>query len=275
MLTKASIRLVTSLRQRKFRRLEGLFVAEGPRLVGELLSAFTCRELFATREWLELHASQYPLVTIVEVTDAELARISSLQAPQQVVALFEIPVDEASITHAIARRQGSSDDGSTATADSSHVIPDGLHIALDGVQDPGNLGTIIRLADWFGVHHLWCSPQTADVWNPKVVQATMGGIARVHVHYVDLPLFLASLPPSLPVYGTALDGESIWTTPLSADGIIVMGNEGNGVTPEVDALCRHRLLIPNYPSGQVTTESLNVAMATGIVLAEFRRRTVL
>ncbi|MCR4994477.1 MAG: RNA methyltransferase [Bacteroidales bacterium] len=250
MLTKATIRLVVSLRQRKFRRQEGLFVAEGPRLVGELLSVFTCRHLLATREWLDLHDVRCKGMERTEVTAAELMRISSLQTPQQVVALFEIPREEALPSCALNE----------------------LHLALDGVQDPGNLGTIIRLADWFGVHHLWCSPMTADVWNPKVVQATMGGIARVQVHYLDLPAFLASLPSDFPIYGTALDGQSIWQTPLANRGIIVMGNEGNGVTEEVDRLCRHRLLIPNYPPEQQTTESLNVAMATGIVLAEFRRR---
>lgn len=250
MLTKSTIRLITSLRQRKFRRQEGLFVAEGPRLVGELLSVFRCRLLLATREWMETDGRQWLDKPLEEIKESELERVSALQTPQQVVALFEIP-DET-----LCRP----------------VSFEGLHIALDGVQDPGNLGTIIRLADWFGVRHIWCSPITADVWNPKVVQATMGGLARVCVHDVDLPVFLRALPNDFPIYGTSLNGQSIWTSPLDERGIIVMGNEGNGLTPEVDALCRQRLFIPNYPVGQPTTESLNVAMATGIVLSEFRRR---
>lgn len=250
MLTKATIRLVTSLRQRKFRRQEGLFVAEGPRLIGELLSVFRCRLLLATEEWAKDNGDAIVAHSSVIITHDELSRISSLQTPQQAAALFEIP--------------------SFSAPDVSSLK--GLHIALDGVQDPGNLGTIIRVADWFGVRHLWCSPQTADVWNPKVVQATMGGIARVQVHYVDLPSLLSSLPASFPIYDTKLDGQSLWSESLSDDGVIVMGNEGNGVTREVSALCRRHLFIPNYPSDQPTTESLNVAMATGIVLAEFRRR---
>ncbi len=256
MLTKSTIRLITSLRQRKFRRQEGLFVAEGPRLVGELLPAFRCKLLLATQEWMADEGHKWGGCPMEVITSAELERVSSLQTPQQVVALFEIPDDE---------------NFAIDTAASS-VATEGLHIALDGVQDPGNLGTIIRLADWFGIRHIWCSPITADVWNPKVVQATMGGIARVSVHYVELPAFLAALPAEVPVYGTSLDGDSLWDSSLSDNGIIVMGNEGNGVTSEVNSLCRRRLFIPNYPAGQPTTESLNVAMATGIVLAEFRRR---
>lgn len=250
MLTKATIRLVTSLRQRKFRRQEGLFVAEGPRLIGELLPVFRCRLLLATEEWAKDNGDDISAHSSEIITHDELSRISSLQTPQQVAALFEIP--------------------SFASPDASSL--EGLHIALDGVQDPGNLGTIIRVADWFGVRHLWCSLQTADVWNPKVVQATMGGIARVQVHYLDLPSFLSSLSSSFPIYDTKLDGQSLWHESLSDDGIIVLGNEGNGVSPEVSALCQRHLFIPSYPSDQPTTESLNVAMATGIVLAEFRRR---
>ena len=250
MLTKATIRLVTSLRQRKFRRQEGLFVAEGPRLIGELLPVFRCRLLLATEEWAKDNTAAIGVHPSEIITHDELSRISALQTPQQVVALFEIP--------------------SFSAPDAPSLK--GLHIALDGVQDPGNFGTIIRVADWFGIHHLWCSSQTADVWNPKVVQATMGGIARVQVHYVELPSFLSSLPSGFPVYDTKLDGQSLWHEPLSGDGIIVMGNEGNGVSDEVSALCQRHLFIPNYQSDQPTTESLNVAMATGIVLAEFRRR---
>lgn len=250
MLSKSVIRLVRSLDTRKGRRQEGLFVAEGPRLVGELLGHFRCHHLYATAEWLTTAASRVAPFPHTEVSAEELARISLLQTPQQVLALFHIPDDQ-------------------------HPDPTrltGLHLALDSVQDPGNLGTIIRVADWFGIEHIWCSTTTADVWNPKVVQASMGGLSRVRVHYLDLCPFLASLTDDFPIYGTSLDGQSLWNEPLSQQGIIVMGNEGNGVSAEVDALCTRRLLIPNYPPGRTTTESLNVAMATGIVLAEFRRQ---
>ena len=147
-----------------------------------------------------------------------------------------------------------------------------LCLALDGIQDPGNLGTIVRVADWFGVKHIFCSDNTCDVWNPKTVQATMGGISRVRVHYFNLPQLLASLPAEVPVYGTSLQGDDLWTAPLTAQGIVVMGNEGNGMTEEVKAFCQRQLLIPPYPTNRQTIESLNVGMATGIVLAEFRRR---
>ena len=244
MLSKATIKLIRSLDSRKGRRKEGLFVAEGPKLVHELIDHFECVRLIATEAW---HHYQTEIVR-----DEELQRVSLQQSPQQVLALFRIPQD---------------------VLPPIQIVTEQLCIALDGVQDPGNLGTIVRLADWFGVEHIFCSTGTADIWNPKAVQATMGALARVRVHYLDLPNYLRNLPTNVPVYGTSLNGNNLWASSLSTSGIIVMGNEGNGVSEEVDALCGERLLIPNYPIGRQTTDSLNVAMATGIVLAEFRRRT--
>ncbi|WP_349939365.1 RNA methyltransferase, partial [Bacteroides cellulosilyticus] len=144
-------------------------------------------------------------------------------------------------------------------------------LALDDVQDPGNLGTIIRLADWFGIEHIFCSPNTVDVYNPKTVQATMGGIARVKLHYTSLPDLIQSLK-DIPVYGTFLDGENMYTQKLSSNGLIVMGNEGNGIGKEVEQLINRKLYIPNYPAERETSESLNVAIATAVVCAEFRRQ---
>ena len=144
-----------------------------------------------------------------------------------------------------------------------------LTLALDGVQDPGNLGTIVRLADWFGIRHIFCSFDSADIYNPKSTQATMGALARVDVHYVDLPLALRSV--EAPVYGTFLDGQDIYTQDLSAHGVIVMGNEGRGISKAVAELVSHRLFVPPYPAQRPTVESLNVAIATAIVCAEFRR----
>jgi TrmH family RNA methyltransferase len=146
-----------------------------------------------------------------------------------------------------------------------------LSIALDGVQDPGNLGTIIRIADWFGISDIICSEDTVDAWNPKVVQATMGSIARVNIIYTNLPSFLDSLPTDFPVYGTLLDGENIYTQQLTKEGLIVMGNEGNGISTEIRPLVGRRLFIPSYHPAD-TAESLNVAIATAITCAEFRRR---
>ena len=147
----------------------------------------------------------------------------------------------------------------------SKVISKSLCLALDNIQDPGNLGTIIRLADWFGIEDIFCSTGTVDVFNPKTVQATMGAIARVKVHYCDLPKLISSLK-GIPVYGTFLDGNIIYSETLSANGLIVMGNEGNGISREVEALINRRLYIPNYPQERETSESLNVAIATACLL---------
>ena len=259
MLSKNLIRLVRQLDTHKGRRRAGLFVAEGPRLVGELLGHFSCVRLVATAEWADTFAQQQRVSPIPDlpaielVTPEELCRLSLLSTPQQVLAVLRIPEYTFEPERACSQ----------------------LTLVLDGVQDPGNVGTIVRLADWFGVEDIWCSPQTADVWNPKAVQASMGGLARVRVHYINILSALASLPSHVPVYSTSLQGRVLWDAPLSAEGgVIVMGNEGNGVSPEVAAVCHERLLIPNYPEGRLSTESLNVAMATGIVLAEFRRRAV-
>ena len=187
----------------------------------------------------------------MEVTDEELAKASFLKHPQQVLAVFP----------------------TSASSNSQHPSANTQHLTLmlDGVQDPGNLGTIIRIADWFGIADIYCSLDTADVYNPKVVQATMGSIARVNVHYADLEELIGELPAGTPVYGTMLDGENIYETELQPHGVIIMGNEGNGLSPEIIRLLTHRLLIPNYPPNRPTADSLNVAVATAIVCAEFRR----
>ena len=147
-----------------------------------------------------------------------------------------------------------------------------LCMGLDDVQDPGNVGTIVRLADWFGIEQIYASQHTADVFSPKVVQATMGALARVRVEYVDLPLFLSSLPSQLPIMGTFLEGNNVYESKLPANGILIMGNEGNGISEAVGKLVTQRLHIPNFPQGRLTSESLNVAIATAIVCSEFRRR---
>lgn len=247
MLSKNLIKLVHSLDSKKNRRKEGLFVAEGHKVVGDLMRRMCPEVVIATDDWIP--AAEYS-GRLIRVTDEELCKVSFLKSPQQVLALFRIADMER-----CAEGAG---------------VADGLAIALDGVQDPGNLGTIIRVADWFGIKDIYCSPDTADVYNPKVVQATMGSIARVNVVYTDLPRLLDSLPDGFPVYGTQLDGDNIYARQLSARGIIVMGNEGNGISPAVRQRVTHRLLIPSFASGD-TAESLNVAIATAIVCSEFRR----
>ena len=244
MLSKNQIKLIKSLETKKNRKREGLFVAEGPKVVGDLLRAG-----FQPHSIISTHPSPLtPHPTLI--TDDELRRISFLQHPQEVLAIFHIP--ESNHPSAISHQ------------------PSTLALALDGVQDPGNVGTIIRIADWFGISHIFCSPDTADVYNPKVVQATMGSLAHVCITYCDLVPLLSKA--DVPIYGTLLDGHDIYQQPLSENGIIVMGNEGNGISPEVRQLVTNKLLIPNFNQNSETAESLNVAIATAITLSEFRRR---
>ena len=236
MISKNQLKAVRQLEMKKYRTREGLFVAEGPKVVGDLLRCgFRPAMLFATAEW---NGSDAQLVT-----EDELRKLSFLQHPQQVLAVFPIP----DVQPAAQKSQ--------------------LALVLDGVQDPGNLGTIIRIADWFGIATIFCSEDTADAWNPKVVQATMGSIARVQIVYCDLQQLLKDT--TLPVYGTLLDGNNIYEQELKPEGYIVMGNEGNGISAPIRQLVTHRLLIPSFRPG---AESLNVAIATAITCSEFRRR---
>ncbi len=244
MISKNQLKYIRQLEQKKYRRREGLFVAEGTKVVGDLLQRYRPEAVFATADW-QAPAGIKPQL----VTDDELRRISFLQHPQQVLALFPLPTINSKLS----------------------TINSTLSLALDGVQDPGNLGTIIRIADWFGISTIICSEDTVDAWNPKVVQATMGSIARVNIIYNNLPDFLDSLPADFPVYGTFLDGDNIYTQELTHEGLIIMGNEGNGISDAVRAKVNRRLLIPDFHQGE-TADSLNVAIATAITCSEFRRR---
>ena len=243
MISKNQIKLIKQLELKKFRQREGLFVAEGPKVVNDLMSRWKPTVVFATDDYL----SPQP-VEIQRISSDELRKVSFLQHPQQVLAIFPIP---------------------QATAHKPQMKD--LVLALDDVQDPGNLGTIIRLADWFGITDIICSENTADAWNPKVIQATMGSIARVSISYTSLPDFMDQLPADTPIYGTLLDGDNLYEQELTQGGIIVMGNEGKGLTEKVRRRVNRRLLIPSYRTDD-TAESLNVAIATAIVCAEFRRR---
>lgn len=248
MLSKNKIKYLRSLELKKNRKEERVFIAENHKLVGDLLGHFRCRLLVATRDWLEVN----PKVSadeVIEVTQEELSRASLLKTPQEVLAVFEQPHYDFQ----------------------PEVIRTSLCLALDDVQDPGNLGTIIRIADWFGIEHIFCSNGTVDVYNPKTVQATMGALARVKLHYCHLPELISGLE-NVPIFGTFLDGKNMYQEELSPSGLIVMGNEGNGISEEVGKLINRRLYIPNYPQERETSESLNVAVATSIVCAEFRRR---
>lgn len=247
MISKNLIKLIKSLEQKKYRKREKLFVAEGPKVVGDLMALMAPQRIIATSEWYKGKQVSEDVV----VTEDEIRKVSFLQHPQDVLALFELPeIEELP----------------------AEQLSDHLTLALDDVQDPGNLGTIIRLADWFGIEHILCNQGTADAYSPKVVQATMGSIARVKLHYTNLAEYLEQLQGAVPVYGTFLDGNNLYAEKLSPSGIIIMGNEGNGISEQVERYVAKRLLIPSYPAERPTAESLNVAIATAITCAEFRRK---
>ena len=252
MISKAKIKYIRSLELKKNRMADSVFVAEGPKVVGDLLRVMRARLIVATQEWMSCNESECHGAEIIEVSADELRKVSFLQTPQDVLAVFNMP-----------------DRNDT---DNCEVPIGKLSLALDGVQNPGNLGTIIRIADWFGITEMFCSNDTADAFNPKVVQATMGSIARVSIRYVNLSEMLSTLPDGFPVYGTFLDGEDIYQQTLSDEGLIIMGNEGNGISHEVGRLINRRLLIPNFSTSEDRAESLNVAIATAITCSEFRRK---
>jgi len=244
-MTKAEIQRIRSLADKRGRDETGLFLAEGEKLIGELRgSGLRIRRIYALKGVLSGEEVEI-------VSPAEMERISQLKTPSHALAVVEIP------------RYG---------FDPKSMRRD-LVLALDDVRNPGNLGTIIRLADWFGIRHIVCSETSADCFNPKVVQATMGAILRVRVHYCDLAAWLREESRAgTPVYGTFLEGEDIHTSDLTPEGILVMGNEGHGISQECARSIGRKLFIPPYPSDRHGSESLNVAVATALACGEFRRR---
>ncbi|RKS01534.1 RNA methyltransferase [Flavobacterium sp. 102] len=240
MVSKNQIKLITSLQHKKYRNEHQLFIAEGVKVIQELLlSNIVLEHLFVTEAIFEkINSSQK-----TGINEAEMKRISVLTSPSSCLAIFKIPK--------VAK-----------------IEEKGLIVALDDIRDPGNLGTIIRLCDWFGVKQLVCSNETVDVYNPKVIQATMGSITRVNVSYVDLNEFVSHT--SLPVFGTFMDGKNIYKETLPADCVLIFGNEANGISPTLEKSIKNRIAIPRFGDVQ-QTESLNVATATAIFLSEFRR----
>lgn len=240
MLTKNQIKLITSLGQKKQRTKHQLFIVEGKKGVDEFLkSDVRLNHLYAVTDQYDCPPEKFSLIS-----EPDLKKISALTTPQQVVGIFEIP-------------------------NPKKVSPDHLILALDAVRDPGNLGTIIRLCDWFGIEHLVCSETTVDCYNPKVVQATMGSLTRVHVNYLNLEEFLRAA--DLQKFGAFMDGINVYGSVLPEKGILIMGNEANGISAEIEALIENRISIPSF-SQHHATESLNVATATAILLSEFKRR---
>ena len=248
MISKTKSSFIRSLALKKFRDEHGCFVAQGTRIIQDLHSAFTCRMIVATNEWAQTNT--LPGADECYITDDETFRkLSGQQQPQGILGVYEKKECEYN----------------------NHTASTELVLVLDNIQDPGNLGTILRVADWFGIHHVICSPDTADIFNPKTVQATMGALARVNIYYQSIHQLLM-ISKGIPVYGTFLDGVSIYDSTLSSNGFLVMGNEGNGISGEIEKLVTSKLLIPSFPVGQPTSESLNVGVATALVCAEFRRR---
>jgi TrmH family RNA methyltransferase len=238
MLSKSQIKLITSLKQKKHRQEQGLFVVEGVKTIKELLqSNLKLYALYAT-ESFNIDAENEVLIS-----ESDLKRISFLKTPNRALAIFKIPEQK--------------------TIQTNNLI-----VALDDVRDPGNLGTIIRLCDWFGVKELVCSKATVDCFNPKVIQATMGSITRVNISYTDLELFLKEI--DAPVFGAFMDGAVVYEKELPQKGVLIMGNEANGVSEKIEALITEKIAIPRFGDLQAT-ESLNVATATAILLSEFRR----
>lgn len=249
-LTNSLRKLVAQLDERKHRRAEGLFKVEGTKCVTDTTPSLSTRWLLATDAWLGAGGYIPEGAEVIKCTRRDLERMSSLSTPPEVIAVCEIP------RYTIEPAE----------------LADQLVLALDTIQDPGNFGTIMRVADWFGIHDIICSRETVDFTNPKAVQATMGALARVKVHYCDLADTLRVMAEAdMPVYGTFLDGEDIYSTPLSYNGVIVIGNEGRGISAEVAATVNRRIKIPSYPPDVATSESLNAAVATAITVATFRR----
>lgn len=246
MLTNNQIRFVKSLQQRKHREESGLFVVEGVKMVEELFSSeWKIDQLYGTEQFANAHPDISNDSSFIQVSNKDLERMSGLKSSNHVLAVTEKSQYDAVV----------------------NVAESELCLALDEVRDPGNLGTIIRLADWFGINHIFCSSTSVEVYNPKVVQSTMGSLFRTKVHYVDLASFLADC--NAPKYGAVLNGDGLYEADLKQQGILVMGSESHGISPEIDAQLTDRLTIPAYGKA----ESLNVSMATAVLLAEFRRRS--
>ncbi|MCD8210247.1 MAG: RNA methyltransferase [Prevotella sp.] len=248
MIEKNLIKYIRSLELKKNRSLEGVFVVETPKVVNDFMEVFSPKRLLATSEWFS-SLGRIPKEEDRIITEIELQRISFLQHPQQVIAIFDIPRYELDLS----------------------VLSEELCLALDGVRDPGNLGTIIRIADWFGIKTILLSTDSVDAYNPKVVQASMGSLAHVNVIYLDLFEVLTQIKDTTPIYVTTLEGQNLYQEKLTSKGVIVMGNETRGVSPQITSIASKKLLIPSFKE-DVKADSLNVAIATALTCAEFRRR---
>ena len=247
MLSKSQISFLKSLQQKKIRKAHGLFLVEGIKSVKEFInSPYQIETIYHTEAVASKMLNLSQKINFHETSAANLEKFSSLTTPQEVIALVKIP---------------------SWPALSTQRLKKSFSLVLDGLQDPGNLGTIIRTADWFGIDTIICSEDTVDAYNPKVVQATMGSLARINVHYTDIEALIKNT--TVPVFGALLNGKSIYDTDFGTEGLIVMGNEGNGISPKIEALIQQKVTIPQRGKA----ESLNVAIATAIFCAEVCRKT--
>ncbi len=253
MLSKNKIKHIRSLGQKKFRDLHQQFIAEGSKIVLEFLhSNLTVVEMYATKDWLNQNKTDTDTVAITEVTDEELKKITQLSSSQNVLGVFSMPSNSLN----------------------KDIFSLKLNLVMDDIRDPGNLGTIIRIADWFGIEQVICSSDSVDLFNPKVVQGTMGSLARVKVVYTDLFDLFKNLPEGIPVYGALLDGENIYHSQLESTGILLIGNEAHGISEKLLPFINKKISIPPFNPNTLKAESLNAAVATGIICAEFGRRNV-
>jgi TrmH family RNA methyltransferase len=249
MLSKNTIKYINSLKYNKFRKKNKMFIAEGPKITGELLnSGFVIDSVFALSEWVEKNKNISTTSGLYEISDNDLKKISSLKTPNQVLAVVNIPDEKP-------------DYG---------TLKNELFLVLDDISDPGNLGTIIRTADWFGVRNIICSNNTVDVYNPKVIQATMGSFIRVKIIYERLNEFFTKLPFDTSVFGALLNGENIYGMRLPSKGCIIIGNESKGISPDMKRFITHPVTIPAF-GGDTSAESLNASVATAVILSEFKR----
>jgi len=258
MISNNQIKIYSSLRSKKYRELHNKFLAEGEKIVLDILKSrsriFRMHSLIATKEFLESHESKMfqEISEVLEVSEAILEKISSLSTPNKAILVCELP----------------------SYLPDFRAISGELSLFLDDIRDPGNLGTIMRTADWFGIHHIFCSRESVDVYNPKVVQSTMGALCRVKVYYVETSSLISEIRKieSFPLIGTVLEGENMYTSDLPSKGIIVMGNESRGISPALINELGYKITIPANAKFSEISESLNVASAAAIVMAEFRRR---
>ncbi len=254
MLTKKQLKLYTSLHKKKYRLEHGLFLAEGDKIVRDLLcSDIKSEAILCSSEILQVISFPNNAINIIECDSSEIKKISSLSTPTEVIGIFSIP---------------------EKNIDKSK-IKENLSLVLDDIQDPGNMGTIIRIADWFGINNIFCSKGCVDVYNPKTVQASMGAISKINVVYCNLDELISEyINEDFPVYGAFLEGDNIYSIDLKDRGFIVVGNEGQGISQKISSLVSQKINIPPYSVSETASESLNVAVATSIICSEFRKNSI-